>query len=278
MTQLPYLGVGLSYRWHLNPDIMRARASIDWLEITPEHFLPLNEDTRLRLSLLAKRFPLVGHGLELSLGSPQLNEGYLTQLEHLLGHAGMVWHGDHLCLTETPHLAIRALTPLPMVEEAVTVVAQNTQRVKARLGRPLVVENIAYAVSWPMNVLDEASFVAKTLVESDVGWLLDLHNLYANALNFGFDPYAVLARMPLDRVIQIHLAGGETLDGLYLDTHGRLTPPEVWRMLEYVAPRCAVRGVNFEMDSQFPAFEVLLEELAHARTILNRHGVARATL
>lgn len=279
MASIPYLGAGLSYRWHLNAQIMAHKDQIDWLEVTPEHFFPLNADARLRLSLLARRFPLAGHGLELSLGSrgPEA-PGYVDSLRDLLEHTGSLWHGDHLCMTQSQSLPIRALTPVPFVEEALAVAAENVRSLQPRLGRPLIVENIAYCITWPLNVMDEATFIARALEKADCGWLLDLHNLYANARNFGFDPYEVLKRLPLDRVVQIHIAGGEEQEGLYLDTHSTCTPPEVWEMLEYVVPLCPVRGVNFEMDSRFPPFDRVLEELAHARTILQRHGADRCPL
>lgn len=279
MSTLPYLGAGLSYRWHLNAPIMAHRDQIDWLELTPEHFLPLNEDTRLRLSLLSRKFPLAGHGLELSLASNGPDApGYLDDVEQFLRISRSLWHGDHLCMTRAEQTPIRGLTPVPFVEEALEVFTQNVKRVQQQLSRPLIVENIAYCVAWPLNVLDEATFVARAITEADCGWLLDLHNLYANARNFGFDPFAVLARLPLERVVQIHIAGGEEQQGLYLDTHANLTPPPVWEMLEYVVPRCPVRAVNFEMDSRFPPFEQLLEELAHARNILTRHGAPHCSL
>src|SRR4051812_332105 len=99
-SSLPYLGVGLSYRWELNASLARHPAGVDWLEVTPEHFLPANADTEGRLALLARRFPLVGHGLELSVGSdaPCAPE-YLASVRRFLGVTQAAWHGDHLCFT-----------------------------------------------------------------------------------------------------------------------------------------------------------------------------------
>lgn len=279
MESLPYLGAGLSYRWHLNAEIMAHRDQIDFLELTPEHFFPLNEDVKTRLAILSRRFPLIGHGLELSLATPgPLEADYLRDLSAFLSRSGCVWHGDHLCMTRSETAPIRGLTNVPFMEAAVQTTALNHRAAQPHLSSPLIVENIAYLVSWPMSVLDEATFLDRTLAEADCGWLLDLHNLYANARNHGFDPFTVLERLPLERVVQIHIAGGEEQEGLYFDTHSTRTPQAVWDLLEYVVPRCPVRGVNFEMDSRFPPFAELLEELAWARAILKRHGADRCTL
>lgn len=274
---LPYLGVGLSYRWDLNPHILANRAGVDWLEVTPEHFLPRTLDTEARLALLAARFPLAGHSLELSVGADGEDEpGYREAVGHVVASSRSAWHGDHLCFTRAGDLPVRALTPVPFTDEAVEVAARNIRRVQAALDVPFIVENIAYYLEHPTSAMDEAEFLRRVLLASDAGLLLDLHNLLVNAINFRFDPYRFLDRLPLERVVQIHLAGGEEALGLYLDTHNACSPEEVFRLLDHVAPRCPVRGVNFEMDGEFPPFARLREELSCARDILRRYGAKEA--
>ncbi|QAT88752.1 hypothetical protein EJ065_7227 [Corallococcus coralloides] len=274
---LPFLGVGLSYRWDLNPHLARGNPGVDWLEVTPEHFLPLTPDSERRLELLTKRYPLVGHSLELSVGSDGVDApGYRDGLKRVRQLTKSVWHGDHLCFTRVGNLLLRALTPVPLTEEAVATCVRNVKAARADLDVPFVVENIAYLFHTPLNTLDEAEFLRRVVEGADCGLLLDLHNLHCNAVNHGFDPYAFLDRLPLERVVQVHLAGGVTMEGLRLDSHSAPSPEEVWRLLEYVAPRSPVRGVNFEMDSGFPPFARLVEELARARAILQRCGASAA--
>jgi uncharacterized protein len=274
---IPFLGVGLSYRWELQPHLARGNPGVDWLEVTPEHFLPLTEDATRRLELLAKRFPIAGHSLELSVGSDGVDApGYREGVDRIARLTKSVWHGDHVCFTRVGGLPLRALTPVPRVEEALETCVRNIRRVQAELGRPFVVENIAWLFDDAQSTLDEADFLRRLVTEADCGLLLDLHNLYCNAVNRKFDPYRYLEKLPLERVVQIHLAGGTTMEGLRLDSHSECSPEEVWRLLESVAPRCPVRGVNFEMDSNFPPFERLVEELARARAILRRHGAHAA--
>ena len=274
---LPYLGVGLSYRWHLNADIVRAAAEIDWLELTPEHFLPFTDDARRRIELLARRFPIVGHSLELSVGSDGDEEpGYREGVARALDCASAVWHGDHLCFTRTGDLPVRALTPLPFTDAAVEVAVRNVRAIARTLGRPFLVENVAYYFENPLSTMSEVEFVRRVVEGADCGLLLDLHNVLVNATNLKRDPYTMLDALPLERVVQIHIAGGEEVAGLRVDSHSSMCPDDEWALLEHVVPRCPVRGVNFEMDARFPPFARIAEELGRARAILNRHGAGDA--
>jgi uncharacterized protein len=277
VSALPYLGVGLSYRWELNTLIHRNPGWFDWLEITPEHFMPLGEDAEHRLSLLSRRFPIAGHGLELSVGCDGADEpGYRASLSRILDLGASLWHGDHLCFTRTPRLPVRALTAVPFNEAALEAAVRNIRRAAAWLGRPFLIENIVYYLSNPLSDMDEATFLGRVVVESDCGLLLDLHNVFTNAVNHRYDPIRFLEKLPLERVVQIHLAGGEEMEGIRLDTHAGCSPEEVWRLLEHVAPRCPVRGVNLEVDSHFPAPARLKEELDRAREVLSRCGASAA--
>ncbi|EYF07382.1 DUF692 domain-containing protein [Chondromyces apiculatus] len=273
MTSLPFLGVGLSYRWELHASLLQAAGHVDWIEITPEHFMPLGPDGLRRLEGLARRFPVAGHSLELSLGSGGTTSArYREQLGAILGGASALWHGDHVCFTEAGERAIHALTPLPFCEAAVEATVRGIREVRGALGVPLVVENIVYYLDNPLSEMDEASFLRRVVLEADCGLLLDLHNVFTNAVNQRFDPYRFLDRLPLERVLQIHLAGGETFEGVRLDTHAAGSPEEVWSLLDHVAPRCPVRGVNLEMDAHFLPAPRLIEELGRARAALERCG------
>lgn len=277
MASLPYLGVGLSYRWELNSLLARCPEGVDWLEVTPEHFMPLNADTEMRLTLLARRYPIVGHSLELSVGSDGADApDYAEAIDRALALTRAPWHGDHLCFTRVGDLPVRLLSALPFNEASIEASVRNIRRVQSRLAVPFVVENITYYLANPLSDLGEAELLRRVLTAADCGLILDLHNVVVNAHNHGLDPVAFVDSLPLDRVVQIHLAGGEEEGGQRLDTHSSCSPEDVWSLFEHVVPRCPVRGVNFEMDSKFPVFSRLVEELARARTILRRHGAESA--
>lgn len=274
---LPFLGVGLSYRWELNPILKALLPHLDWLEVTPEHFLPFTEDAAMRLALLAKKVPVVGHGLELSVGSEESEEAaYRAGLAKVLSTSKAVWHSDHLCFTRAGDLPVRALTPVPFSDEAIEVSVRNIRAIQATLEVPFVVENVAYYLKNPMTVMTEPEFLRKVVTGADCGLLLDLHNVYTNATNFGLDPFAFVEQLPLDRVVQIHLAGGQETEGMWIDSHSSCSPELVWRLLDHVLPRCPVRGVNFEMDSGFPGAARMAEELDRAKAALVKHGLKRA--
>lgn len=277
VSALPYLGVGLSYRWELNAQLLKDPGAVDWLEITPEHFLPFTSDAQSRLTLLQRRVPTVGHSLELSVGADGEDEPeYRAGLLQVLKTGACRWHGDHLCFMRVGQTPIRALTPLPFHDEAVSTAVRNIKRLQGELPVPFIVENITYYFHNPLTAMAETEFLRQVVLGADCGLLLDLHNLLANAINHHYDPYRFIDQLPLERVVQIHLAGGVFVDGLHLDSHNRCCPPEVFSLLQYVAPRCPVRGVNFEMDGEFPPFARLREELGHAREILQRCGAPKA--
>lgn len=274
---LPFLGAGISYRWRFNADLMRS-PGVDWLEVTPEHFLPVNADATQRLALLARRFPIAGHSLELSIGADGEDApGYKESLKQVMAAGAGMWHSDHVCFTRVGAQPVRALSPIPFNDESVETCARNIRAVKEDLGMPFIVENIAYHLPYPMSRMGEAEMLRRIVLAADAGLLLDLHNLYTNAINLRFDPYRFLDELPLDRVVQIHVAGGEDMEGVRLDTHASCCPDEVWALLEHVVPRCPVRGVNFEMDGRFPPWSRILQEIDRARRILREHGAQRAS-
>lgn len=108
--------------------------------------------------------------------------------------------------------------------------------------------------------------------QTGCGLLLDLTNLYTNAVNHGGDPFELLGRLPLDRVVQCHFVGGHWEQGMLIDSHSRPTPEVVWELMEFVLERAPVRGAILERDENLPPFESLLDELERARILGRRYG------
>jgi uncharacterized protein (UPF0276 family) len=182
------------------------------------------------------------------------------------------WYTDHLCFTRVPGYNLGQLTPLQFSEQSAELVVRNIRRVKERIACPLLLENIAYRFTVPGDDLSEAEFLSGVVEAADIGILLDLCNLYVNSANYGYDPYEFLERIPMDRVVQLHLAGGVKTNGLWSDTHSQPVPKEVFELMEWVLRRAPVRAALLERDSNFPSrFESLLEELAFARSLFVRH-------
>src|SRR5262249_52628384 len=151
---------------------------------------------------------LVSHGVNLSLGSGDpLNMDYLLELKRLLDEFDVPWWSDHLCFASNSELYFNDLLPLPWSHEAVNHVCERIKRAQDYIGRPLLVENITYYMQMPGRQMHEAQFISEVLERADCGMLLDLNNVFVNSVNHRFDPYEFLSAIPLDRVVQIHMAG-----------------------------------------------------------------------
>jgi uncharacterized protein (UPF0276 family) len=272
IDQLPTLGVGLGFRAPFRADLFLNRGRVDFLEITADHYLDASPEKRRELELLAAHFPLVPHALSLSLGSAEgLDSAYLDALGELVRRLNPPWWSDHIALTHAGGVDIGHLAPLPFTSEALEVLCVNIDTACRRVGRPLILENITYVVALPGAEMGEAEFLGELLRHTGCGMLLDVTNLHTNAVNHGYDPFDFLDRLPLDRVVQLHFAGGHWHNGWLVDSHSHPTPQEVWALLEEVVARAPVKGIILERDEDLPPFGALLEELDRAREIGRRY-------
>jgi uncharacterized protein (UPF0276 family) len=275
MSGLPFLGAGLGLRDELAAALLPHRDRIDFLEVIGEHFFePTRESSRL-LASLAERFPLVVHTIGLSVGSAEApDDSTLGAVARIVRETRAPWLGDHLSFTRAGGVDVGHLAPLPRTEQALDALARNVARVRTRLPVPLLLENVAYLLD-PGGDVGEAEFVRLALERTGCGLLLDLTNLHANALNHDYDPYAWLERVPLHRVVQVHVTGGHWRGGVLVDSHSSATPDDVWAMLDWVARRTPVRAVLLERDERIPPIGELLDELDRARAVLAAGEAAR---
>jgi uncharacterized protein (UPF0276 family) len=222
-------------------------------------------------NLLAAYFPLIPHGLDLSLGSAEgIDPAYLERFAVLLERVAPPWWSEHLSFTHAGGVSIGHLATLPYTREAIDVAVRNIDVVRRRVHVPLILENVTATVVIPGAEMDEPAFLTEVLERTGCGWLCDVTNLYANAVNQGVDPD--LDRWPWDRVVQMHFVGGHWHGGVLIDSHACATPPEVWHLLEEAVARSPVKGIILERDERLPPFGELLNELDRARAIGRRHG------
>ncbi len=272
ISSLPTLGVGLGFREPFRAELFLHREGVDFLEVTADHYLDAPPEKRRELELLADHFTLIPHGLGLSLGSAEgLDGAYLDALADLVRRLDPPWWSEHVAFTRAGGVDIGHLAPLPFTQEALEVLCANIAAVRRRIDVPLILENITYTVALPGAEMDEAEFLSALLGRTGCGLLLDVTNLHTNAVNHGLDPIGILGRLPLDRVVQLHFAGGLWHDGTLVDSHSRPTPPAVWALLEEVLARAPVKGVILERDEDLPPFGELLAELDRARSVGRRH-------
>jgi uncharacterized protein (UPF0276 family) len=270
---LPSLGVGIGFREPFRAELFQHQSAVDFLEITADHYFDAPEEKNAELELLARHFPIIPHGLDLSLGSAEgVDEDYLAAMAEIVARLDPPWWSEHIAFTRAGGVPIGHLAPLPWTREAVEVVGRNVERAKSRIQTPLILENITTTMIMPPSDMDEVEFITAVLDRTGCGLLCDVTNLYTNAVNHGRDLHDLLARWPWDRVVQLHFAGGNWHDGTLVDSHAYPAPPEVWTLLEAAVKQAPVRGIILERDENLPPFAELLGELEQARTIMRRHG------
>jgi len=276
-------GVGLGLRWEFLEEVLDGpQLEIAFFEVSPENYLGRGGYYPSALERIAERYPIVTHGLTLSLGAiAEPDARYLSDLRAELARLNPPWHSDHLCFSSSGERALHELLPLKFSEENVRRVAQRAGRMQALLERPFALENITYYVHPGEPELTELEFLQRVLEQSQAYLLLDVNNVYVNAQNHGFDPYAFIAALPLERVLEIHVAGHRTLaSGLRLDTHGQAVADEVLQLLEWTLERTGPVPVLLERDNDVPELSELLREVAQLRELqtraLRRHAERHA--
>ncbi|MER6514398.1 DUF692 domain-containing protein [Nonomuraea sp. NPDC001636] len=273
---LPELGAGLGYRMPLHEQTMAADDEIDFLEIISDQYLYAAPDKMDRLLALRERFPLIPHGVGLSIGTDVLPDpNYLSRLATLVERTGAPWFSDHLSFTRTPETNIDQLTPLWFTEESLRIVCRNVKEVTSRIDASFLLENITYYAELPGGEMSEAEFTSRVLEETGAGLLLDVNNVWVNSVNLGFDPYEFLDAIPLERTVQIHIAGGKEIGGMLVDTHSEPVDEEVWKLLDHVLDRAPVKAVLLEWDQGWPEFGEIVEHVRRARDLMRRERPVR---
>lgn len=272
-SHLPTLGVGLGFREPFKSELFLQQQQVDFLEIVAEHYLDASSQKEQELELLAAHFPLIPHAINLSLGSAEgLDTDYLRKLAVLIKRVNPAWWSEHICFTKASGIDIGHLSPLPYTKEAVEVLCRNIAEVRRWIDVPLILENIAYLVTLPGAQMTEAQFLTEVVERSDCGLLLDVTNLYTNAVNHSYDVNSFIAQLPSERVVQLHFVGGHWHDGVLIDSHSQSTPQEVWKLMDEVLARFSVKGIVLERDENLPSFTELAAELQSAREMGRRHS------
>ncbi|MBM4364105.1 MAG: DUF692 domain-containing protein [Deltaproteobacteria bacterium] len=266
-------GVGLGLRAPLGDAILEeAPACLRWLELAPENFLRRGGRYRELLTRARERLPVVTHGVSLSLGgTDELPRAELRELRALLRDLGVPWHSDHACFGRVGGAALHELLPLPLTRAAARHLAARAARVQDLLGVPLALENVTAYARPDGAELDEADFLAEVVREAGVRLLLDVNNVYVNCRNHGGDPRELIGRLPLEAVVQLHVAGHDASDPtLLIDTHAEAVVDPVFELLEWTLERTGPRPVLLERDDGFPEWSELVAELERIDAIHRR--------
>jgi uncharacterized protein (UPF0276 family) len=273
--------IGLGYRRPLHDALLAAPAGlVDFVELAPENYLVEHDDAfvlvggerRRRLRAVRARYPILTHGLALSLGAADpLDEALLAAIAALQPTLGSPHHSDHLCWSSAHGTHLHELLPLPFTPASARHVADRARQVRAALAQPFAVENVSAYLRHADDVWREAEWVSEVVERAEVHLLLDVNNVLVNALNFGTDPVEDLLRLPLERVLQIHVAGyRRDAPDLVVDTHGATMDPRVLELLAIALPRTGAVPILLERDNDIPPFDALVPELEALRATADR--------
>jgi len=270
-------GFGLGLRTPHYEAILHEPHAIDWLEVVTENYLVPGGKPLHYLDRIRERFPLVMHGVSLSIGSTDpVDSRYLAEVRELAGRIEPAWISDHLCWTGVDGRNVHDLLPLPYTEEALKSVVSRIGQVQDALGRQILLENVSSYLTFHASEMTEWEFLREVAERADCAILLDINNIYVSSVNHGFDPLAYLAAMPAPRVRQFHLAGHSNLGGHLIDTHDHPIVEPVWNLYRAALARFGAVPAMIERDDNIPALGELVAELDMAREIAKHHTRAAA--
>ncbi len=266
---LPDLGLGVGLRSAHFRYLEEHEPDVDWFEVIPENFMDSGGRARHVLDWIAERYPVVVHGVSLSIGSTDpLDLDYLARVKRLAEEIGAVWVSDHVCWTGVAGINTHDLLPIPFTDETLAHLVRRIEMAQDFLGRPLVLENPTTYVTFTHSTLSEWEFLARMAEEADCGLLIDVNNVYISAANHDFDPLEYLAALPHDRVVQMHLAGHTDLGTHIVDTHDRPVADPVWELYRAAIEFTGPVSTLLEWDDRLPPFPAVHAEILKARRYL----------
>jgi len=262
-------GVGLGFRRDLADEILGLTGNRpQFLELAPENWMGMGGYWGKKLQQAAEKYPIICHGLSLSLGSPEpLDREFLKQIKIFLREFPVQMYSEHLSFSKCDNAHFYDLLPIPFREDAVRHVAQRIRQVQDYLERPLAIENISYYTTVTAE-MSEAEFIRAVVEESGCNLLLDINNVYVNAFNHHYDAREFISRLPLERVTNIHMAGHEQVSpDLIVDTHGQAIIDPVYELYEWTIRKIKPVPVLLERDFNFPQISELQDELSRIQRI-----------
>lgn len=253
------------------PQFLSERPDVAWLEVHSENFFDDGPDIAV-LEQLRADYPVSLHGVGLSLGSAgRLDVTHLTRLRRLAERIAPQLMSEHLCWGAIGERHLNDLLPMPYSSAALTLICERIDAAQNALGRTLLIENVSSYLRWQQEEYSEWDFIASMAQRTGCGLLVDVNNIYVSALNHGFDAHTYLAALPATHVGELHLAGHEAQQNCLIDTHSRPVCDEVWGLYREALKLYGTRPTLIEWDNDIPALDVLLEEAATARSMMEQH-------
>lgn len=273
MTDKTNLGLGVGLRTAHFAHILQHHPPVDWFEIISENFMDSRGRPRYVLEQIAERYPVVMHGVSLSIGSTDpLDRSYLQKLKGLADTVGARWVSDHVCWTGVAGLNAHDLLPIPFNEATLRHVVERIRMVQDVLERRLVLENPSSYVTFADSTMTEWEFLSRMATEADCGLLLDVNNVYVSSVNHDFDPVEFIRALPHERIVQFHLAGHTHCQTHLIDTHDSPVVSAVWELYRLAHQLTGGVSTLLEWDANIPPFPVLHAEVLKARQQIARQA------
>jgi uncharacterized protein len=268
--------VGFGYRSAIAEWTRANLDRFDVLEITVDHCIHGGGAQRAAIFDLVGAIPLTAHGVGLSIGTDvPLDFAYLDQVAEIVDGLKAPAYSEHLAFTRVPGRDVANLLPLPRTEAVAESIISKVRTVQSRIPVPFLLENITYVFEWPDSNLSDAEFLNLICRESGAGILLDVENLYLNAANHGFDPYAFIDDLSPGLVREMHLAGGIAVDEqdlrrpLLADSHSHPIPAEALDLMRYAIARHTPSTIVLERDDRLDETEEILADIARIRNVIS---------
>jgi len=283
MTARKVTGVGLGLRWEFIDEILADKPRLSFVEVSPENYVGRGGYYDEALDRATELWPIVTHGLTMSIGGfDPLREQYLKDVRAFCDRVKSPWHSDHLCFSTFGGLVLHDLLPIAFKKSEVTRIAERIKRAQDAVGRPMAIENVSFYLHPGKREMTEGEFIAQVCEAADCGLMLDVNNAYVNATNFGFDIDTWMRTVPLNRVVQMHVAGHDWYsesdwqptegreNALIVDTHGNDVCDDVLALLERTLEKTGPVPVLLERDQAIPELPLLIEEVRKLETIWDR--------
>ncbi len=264
------LGVGIGLRRSHHKDFLNGLPQVDWLEVISENFMSMGGHQENILNKILENYPVICHGVELSLGSlDPLNPYYLKSLKSLIEKTKSPWFSDHLCFTSNNKVHFHDLIPTLRCSESVDLISTKINHIQDKMKTPFALENISYYVESAHHEMSEPEFIQQIVKKTGCYLLLDVNNVFVNSFNHQYNALEYIKSLPLDQVIQIHLAGHFDRGDVLIDTHGDFVNQQVWDLFSETI-KLLKRPVStlIEWDNDVPEINILESEVLKAKNIL----------
>ena len=269
-------GIGLRFRHHR--EVMEAQPGVAWFEVHTENYMGGGIAPQY-LDSIRRDYPISLHGVGLSLGSAEgLDNAHLARVRDVVERFEPGLVSEHLSWSVSGGAYLADLLPLPMTEEALTIVCRHVDQVQSCLKRHILIENPSTYLLFKHSTVPEWEFLAQVVQRTGCGLLCDVNNIYVSACNHGWDPLIYLAALPPGAIGEVHLAGHSVRDlgqgrTLRIDDHGSRVAPPVWALYNEALRLFGPVPTLIEWDTDVPALEVLMVEAATADAALDAYAV-----